>query len=132
MSKPTKEDASLFLQFFAIIRHDKDFMNAYQWLSLDLDIEKYEEFAKKYPRGSQGRIYLNTYAGFMEILSTFVNHEIMNEDLIFDLWGSLFWEKMDPLVQGMREELKFPRLYENYEVFAKRYPKWAEEHPPKV
>ena len=94
MSKPTKEDASLFLQLFSIMQNDKDLEKAYQWLINDLDIDNFEAFQAKYQKGIQGRLNLGTYAGYMEILSTFVNYELISEDLIFDLWGDMFWRKI--------------------------------------
>ena len=132
MTKPTIEDATLFLQLFAIMQNDKDLGNAYEWLENDLDTKNYEAFKVKYLKGSMGRRNIGIYAGYMEILSTFVNHGLLNEDLIFDLWGDLFWSRLGPIVQGLREEMKYPRLYENYELLAKKYRKWTEEHPIKI
>jgi len=28
--------------------------------------------------------------------------------------------------------MQYPRLYENFELLAKKYPKWAEDHPVKI
>ena len=132
MSKPTKDDASLFLELFAIMQNDEDLGKAYQWIIFDLDAETFDDFNKKYPKGSQGRINVGTYAGYMEILSTFVNRELLSIDLIFDLWGDLFWSKVGPFIQGLREDAKMPKLYENYEYLAKKFPEWEKANPPKL
>ena len=132
MSKPTREDASLFLQYISIIANDKDMDKASKWVFDELDKKSYEDFRLKYPKGSEGYRNFQTFGGYMEILCTLVNRELINEDLVFDLFGSLTWEKLGPIIQGMRKELEIPRYLENYEVVAKRYPVWAERNPPKV
>ena len=67
-----------------------------------------------------------------ELIGVLVNKELLSEDLIFDLYGSMVWEKVEPIVYGMRKEINMPRLFENYEVCAKKYQSWAEKNPPKV
>jgi hypothetical protein len=52
--------------------------------------------------------------------------------LVFDLWGNLNWKKAGPIVKGLREDLGYPRLFENYEYFVKNFNKWDEENPKKV
>ncbi|MFX1589769.1 MAG: hypothetical protein ACFFC1_16590 [Promethearchaeota archaeon] len=132
MSKPTREDASLFLQLYSIMINDEDMVKAGRWVFNELDKKSFDEFRSKYPKGSEGWKNFQTFGGYMEFLSTLVNRELISEDLIFDLWGSLSWEKLEPIVQGMRKEIEIPRYLENYEVLAKRYPAWAEKNPPKV
>jgi len=65
-------------------------------------------------------------------LSTLVNLELLSEDLLFETYGDMMWEKFKPIVYGLRKELNMPRFLENFEVCAMKYPKWAEKHPPKV
>ncbi|MFX1411776.1 MAG: hypothetical protein ACFFA6_15615 [Promethearchaeota archaeon] len=132
MSKPTREDASLFLQLLAVMTQDKNLTKANRWIFEELDIKSYDEFKAKYPLKSEGNRYFRNYTGYMEILSTLVNKELISEDLVFDLFGSSMWEKLAPIVYGMRKDIGMPRYLENYEVLAKKYPKWAEENPPKV
>lgn len=132
MSRPTREDASLFLQLFSLMVNDKDMDKASKWVFEELDKKSYDDFKSKYQKGSEGYRNFQTFAGYMEILSTFVNRELISEDLVFDLWGSLTWEKLEPIVHGMRKDIEMPRYLENYEVLAKRYPAWAERNPPKV
>ncbi|MFW9930459.1 MAG: hypothetical protein ACFFD1_13780 [Candidatus Thorarchaeota archaeon] len=92
----------------------------------------YEEFKTKYPVGSQGRRNFMLLTGFSEAISTFVNNDILNGDLIFDLMGNLGWRKAGPIVKGLRKEANYSRLFENYEHFVKGYGKWDKENPKKV
>jgi hypothetical protein len=130
--KPTKEDASLFLQILAIMNADEDYQEAMRWFTEEVNETNYDDFKTKYPMGSEGYRNFMTLGSYAELIGTLINKEILSEDLIFDLYGSLFWEKAGPFVHGIRNDLKMPRLFENYEVCAKKYPEWAEKNPPKV
>lgn len=129
MSKPTKDDASLLLQLMIVLNADKDADN---WFLDEFDEKNYDDFKAKYPKGSEGYRNFMTVASNGELIGTLVNKELLSEDLIFDLWGSLLWEKAEPIAHGIRKDLEMPRLFENYEVYAKKYPMWAEKNPPKV
>ena len=92
----------------------------------------YEEFKEKYPKGSKELKYFRDYTSYQELIGVLVLKGLLSEDLIFDLWGSLVWKKLEPIVYGMRKEIEMPRYLENFEVLAKRYPEWAKNNPPKV
>ena len=129
MSKPTKEDASLLLQLMTVLKADKD---ALDWFVEEFDEKNYDDFKAKYPKGSEGYRNFMTFAGNGELIGTLINKELLSEDLVFDLWGPLLWEKTEPIAHGMRKDREMPRLFENLEVCAKKYPMWAEKNPPKV
>ena len=131
MSKPTRADAELLLKFYEIFRSDKDLKDA-QWWFFNLEEISYEDFKSNYPAGSEGRRRFIHLSSFYEILGVLVNNGLLGEHLVFDLFGSLLWSKAEPIVHGMRKEMGWTRLFENYEVLAKRYPEWAKKNPPKV
>ena len=131
MSKPTKEDAALILQLITALNTPAN-NEASKWFNAEYDVKNYEEFKAKYPKGSEGYRYFMNVASNMELLSTFVNRELLSEELVFDLWGDLLWKKVEPIALGMRKEMEMPRLFENFEVCAKKFPMWAEKNPPKV
>ncbi len=132
MSKPTKEDAALLLQFMAVMAANEENQKASNWIFTDLHEKNYDDFKTKYPMGSEGYKNFMTNARNGELIGVLVNKELLSEDLIFDLYGSMVWEKVEPIVYGMRKEINMPRLFENYEVCAKKYQSWAEKNPPKV
>jgi len=132
MSKPTKEDAALLLQLMAVWGANKENLKAYLWVYQELDEKNYDDFKTKYPMGSEGYRNIMTLASNGELVGVLVNKDLLSEDLVFDLWGSMLWEKVEHIVQGIRKDAKRPRLFENYEVFAKKYQLWAEKNPPKV
>ena len=129
MSKPTKDDASLLLQLLTLLREDND---ALRWFNEKFEEKNYDDFKAKYPKGSEGYRNFMTVASNGELIGTLVNKELLSEDLIFDLYGPLLWEKVESIAHGMRKTLEMPRFLENYEVCAKKYPMWAEKNPPKV
>jgi hypothetical protein len=132
MSKPTKDDAALFVQILGILTQNKDLMDAINWVTYELNVKTYDEFKEKYPMGSEGFKKFNAYTSIFETIGILVNRELLSEALIFDAWGSLFWGRVEAIVHGMRKEWKMPRLMENFEIMAKKYPEWAEKNPPKL
>jgi hypothetical protein len=132
MSKATREDAILFLKIMAIANADEDYKRATRWFIDELNVKNYDEFKVKYPTGSYGYKNFQSFATYGELIGTLVNKELLSEDLIFDLYGNMFWDKVEPIAHGMRKDLGMARLYENYEVCARKYPAWAENNPPKI
>jgi len=131
LSKPTKEDADLLLRFFAIMRSDEEYKKAQRWFWEEFNEKTYRAFKKKYPTGSEGHRNFNTFVGYWEVLSTLVVNGVLSEDLVFDMF-LLPWKKAEPIVYGLRKDWKEPRLYENFEVLAKKLVEWEKTHPPKV
>ena len=132
MSKPTMEDAQIFIQILGIISQNKDLTDAMNWVALELNVKSYEEFKQKYPMGSDGFKKFNGYTAIFETIGILVNRGLLSADLIYDAWGNLYWNKTESIVHGQREEWKMPRLNENLEVMAKGYKEWAEKNPPKL
>lgn len=81
---------------------------------------------------SEGYGYLMNLLGYGELIGSLVNNDLLSEDLVFDLYGNILWDKTEEIVHGLREEWERTRLYENYEFCARKYPIWAENHPPKL
>ena len=131
LSKPTKADAELFLRYFAIMRSDEDFKKAMRWFYEEFNVKSYRAFKKKYPMGSAGYRNFMTFVGYWEVLGTLVNNGLLSEDLVFDMFF-VPWKKAEPIVHGIRKDMKEPRFYENFEVLAKKLTEWEKKHPPKV
>jgi len=132
MSKPTKEDASLMLQILTMMKGDEIYQKAEMWSFIEFNVKDYEDFKAKYPMGSEGYKYLMNLLSYGELIGTLINQELLSEDLVFDLYGNMLWDKVKNIIPGLRKDMGSPRLYENYELGARKYPKWAETHPPKL
>ncbi|MFX0023537.1 MAG: hypothetical protein ACFE9S_14520 [Candidatus Hermodarchaeota archaeon] len=132
MGKPTKEDAALLIQIFGIESADEDYKKAVNWFFSEMNETDYNDYKAKNPIGSEGYQNFMTLCHYWELIGTLVNRDVLNEDLVFDMHGDMLWDKAEPIIHGMRKDLDMPRFLENYEVFAKKYPKWAENNPIKV
>ena len=132
MPKPTKEDADLILKLFSTAINDELYQEASRWFFIEFNETNFDKFIKENPLGSQGYRYFSRVVTYAELVSTFVVAEVLSEDLVYDMWGDMEWKKAEPIVKGLRTQFGIPRLYENFEVVAKKYPEWAENHPPKV
>jgi len=132
MSKPTKDDADLLLKIMAMATADKDYNKATDWFFRDFGNMGYDDFKKKYPRGSPGYKNIMVYCSYGELLGVFVNKDLLSEDLVFDMWGSMNWERVESVIHGLRKDIEMPRFMENFEILAKKYKGWAEANPPKV
>jgi hypothetical protein len=133
LAKPTKADAELLLRVIAIMRSDEEYKKAGWWFYEEFDEKSYTAFKKKYPMGSEGSRNFRLVAGYWEVLATLLNNGLLSEDLVFDMFAMDYdWKKAEPIVHGIRNEHKMPRLYENFEALAKKYSEWEKKHPPKV
>ncbi|MFW9822585.1 MAG: hypothetical protein ACFFE4_06605 [Candidatus Thorarchaeota archaeon] len=132
MGKPTKEDASLIVQIFGIGANDEKFQIASNWFTLEMNETNYDDFKQKYPPGSDGYTNFMKISSYGELIGVLVNREALNEDLVFEMWGDMMWDKLKPIVYGLRKDLGIPRFLENFEAFVIRYPKWVENNPVKV
>ena len=92
---------------------------ALNWLRSDQFVVDYEEFAKKYPFGSEGRYSAAKICGAFEALGTLYKHGLFNEDLLFDwLVVPMVWERIKGYALGVRLEAGNPGIYENFEALA--------------
>ena len=132
MSNPTKEDAALLLQLMSYFAANEKNNIAANWIYEKFDEKNYDDFKTKYPPESEGYKNIRRFASNGELIGVLVNNSLLSEDLVYDLIGSMQWEKLEPIIHGIRKDANMSRLYENYEVWAKKYQAWAEKNPPKV
>jgi len=132
MSKPTKDDADLLLKVMAMATANKNYSEASDWFHRDFVKMGYDDFKKKYPRGSPGYKNIMVYCSYGELVGVLVNNDLLSEDLVFDIWGSMNWERVESVIHGLRKDIEMPRFMENFEILAKKYKGWAEANPPKI
>ncbi len=93
--------------------------DALNWLWSDQFVVDYEEFAKKYPFGSEGRDSVAKICGAFETLGTLYKHGLFNEDLLFDwLVVPMVWERIKGYSLGVRQGAGDEAIYENFEALA--------------
>ena len=119
MSKPTKDDANLMIQFlrWGAAEGVQDAMN---WVWSDDFIFNYDEFIAKYPRGSEEYGKVTKVCGWFESIGTLYKQGLFNGELLFDwLTVKLPWSRLSGFAMGVRDAAEEPRLYENFEAMAK-------------
>jgi len=127
MSKPTQKDAELLMRLYEL-GHSPDMYRTWEWVMM-LKEQTYEDFIKENPMGSEGFFRFHSICGFYEMVGILLKYGAMNEDMVMD-FHSTVWNKLGPIVKGLRKEFGSQRLFENYEWLAKRKAEWVKEHPP--
>lgn len=125
VAKPKYQDAVLMLQM-AQWGAALDLSEATNWMWSDEFVSDYDEFKRKYPRGSDGALRAAKICGWFETIGTVYKHGLLNEDLLFDwLLISGVWDRIKGYAVGVRRETGAALLYENFEAMAKANAAWA-------
>lgn len=127
MPKPTREDAMVLLRLTELAQSEFQ-REAYRWLQSDFAASNYDEFMKKYPRGSRENGMVSSLLGFFETSGVLMSHGLLNEDLFFDLSFGIdpVWDKLGPIVSGFQKEFG-PALWENAVWLYNRYRDWQKD-----
>jgi hypothetical protein len=130
--KITREDVELLLKIAEIYNTDYDF-EATEWFWKEYQEKSFEEFRNNYPQGSRGAQLFERFTSRFELAGTLIEYGFLNEDLYFDRYGAVQteWEKVKPIIYGIRKEWDDPRFRENFELLANRGLKWVGTHSPK-
>jgi hypothetical protein len=100
--------------------------NAILWFLEELDASSYNEYLSKYSGTSIEQTYFIAVCGFFELSGVFVRHDLIDEDLYFDMFNPTpFWNKAKPIVKGMRA--KRPHIYENFELLNNKRLSWTKK-----
>jgi hypothetical protein len=87
--------------------------------TLSAEFNNYNDFVKKYGAPfskNQVPVSLSIICTFYEQLGVLVRNKLIDPDLVSQLFSiALPWQKLKPIVEGMRKEYHEPRLYEWFE-----------------
>jgi hypothetical protein len=93
--------------------------DAMGWVWSPEFIPEFASFVEKYPAGSDGYKTASKVCMWFETLGTLHKHGLLNEELLFDWMATdLVWERVKGFPLGLRDGVKNPRLYENFEAMA--------------
>ena len=125
MSKPTQKDAELLIRLYRIMS-EVEAINKGLWMAVEeLNISSYEEYKEKHPKGSEGHRNLSRYLSFMELVGVLVKYDVINEDIVFDLFPTP-WDRVEPVIRGWQEEFG-PSWKENYVLLVERQKEWLKK-----
>jgi hypothetical protein len=126
LTKPTKDDAEIFLMLTESFRDERT-EEAFRWLMSEFKAKDYKKFKTKYPRHSEGNRNMGRILGEFETAGVLVSQGLLNEDLYFDASAIGFiWPMVEKIVAGMRKEMG-PALWENAAWLAERQKQWSKE-----
>jgi hypothetical protein len=133
MAKPTRADAEILLKLVELEQSDR-MIRAQSWFWGEFSEKDFEEFQKEYPSGSEGDNYCNAIIDFWETVGVLLHYKLINEYLLFDRFWDVesYWERLQPVIYGMREAYEEPEISENFEWLAKRATKWRKSHKRRV
>jgi hypothetical protein len=104
MSKPTHQDALVYLQYLQWLK-TTDFEEAADYVWEDdfpLTLEKFEEKFKEEPKVQH---YTTIYGTAYEMLGAFHKHGLIHQDLLFDIrYFQNIWERFGEIILGWREK----------------------------
>ena len=94
-----------------------EFQEAYQKM-MSSEIKDYAEYMRRYSTNVEYRAAAFSVGIFFEGIGVLVKRNLISMDLVDDLFSSPIvdtWEKMKPLFEGRREQLKRPQTMEWFE-----------------
>ena len=130
---PDHHDAELMLRLYDLRREEK-LRRAREWFTHEFRAQSYDEFLKKFPRGSEENAFFRMVVTYWEMVGSIVNSGLIKQDFFFQNTGEFFgvWEKIKGLIPGARETFKNPHLYKNLEEMAGNYEQWMNKRAPEA
>ena len=84
-----------------------------------LEFEDYDDFMKKYGLGSQAWVDVDKVGWFLNGIGFLVHEGFVNIKLVLGLFHAgawiMLWEKLKPVVEGVRKKFGFPESYRWFE-----------------
>jgi len=99
--------------------------------AMSAEFKDYDDFVSKYgkPIGKNPvSVAVLMMCNFHEQIGILLRNKLIDPYLVFELFAvALVWEKMKPIVEGMRKEYDEPRLYEWFEYLDNEMKKREQE-----
>jgi hypothetical protein len=118
MAKPTSDQAQLVVEL-AKLNVQAGLPATMNWLWSDEFPPDYDEFVKKWPRGTSEYAKVGEILNFYETIGALWKHGLLSEELLFDwLWIGGPWERVKGHALARRQRSNNERLYELFEAMA--------------
>jgi len=126
MSKPTAQDADLILRLYEL-RREPEMRRARAFMISEFGAASWEEVRPHYLTGDELDRHFRMATSYWEMVASFVNRGLIDEDLFFDTHGEdiVIWNKVKGLVAGARKHIR-PTWLWNLERMARRHQAWRE------
>lgn len=126
MAKPTQRDVEIILKLYEL-RRDPEMRRARTFLLTEFNATSWDELRAHYMTGDEVDRHFRMATSYWEMVASFVNRGLLNEDLIFDTQGEglVIWNKVRPVIAGARAQIR-PTYLWNLERMARRQQAWRE------
>ena len=132
MSTPaTHEDANVILRLYELRREDK-LRQARDWFAKNFRPKTMEEFDRLCPQGSDANAYARMVISYWEMVASFITAGVLNQDLFFQSGREMLlcYERVRPLLAGIREMFQDPNVWKNLETVCGAYARHIERNSP--
>ena len=126
MPRPTIEQADLILKLYEL-RREPEMRRARAYMMTEFHATSWDEMRPHYMTGDEMDRHFRMVTTYWEMVASFVNRGILDEDLFFDSQGEgLFtWTKVRAIVPEGRKHVR-PTWLWNLERMARRQQAWRD------
>lgn len=130
MAGPRIEDAELLLRLYEL-RRDPEMRRARAFMISEFKAQSWDEIRPHYLTGDELDRHFRMTTSYWEMVASFVNHGLVDEELFFDTHGEdiVIWNKVAPIVAAARAQIR-PTWLWNLERVARRHLAWREATYP--
>lgn len=126
MAKATQRDVEIILKLYEM-RRDPEMRRARTFLLSEFAVTSWEEIRPHYMTGDELDRHFRMATSYWEMVASFVNRGLIDEDLFFDTNGEglVIWNKVKAVIAGARAQIR-PTYLWNLERMARRQQAWRE------
>jgi hypothetical protein len=131
MERATHEQANLLLKLYEL-RREPRLREARKWFTTEFAADTAEEMMQKYPSGTEASVSYRMVLSYWDMACCMANRGLVDDEMFFETSSEFWfvWERVRPIVSGMREIYGNPLLYRQIESAAKRLEKWWDHVAP--
>ena len=131
MGQATHEQAHLLLRLYEL-RREPRLREARAWFLANFDAKSPEEVAQKYPPGSESNTSMRMVITYWDMAAGLANRGLIDDELFFENSGEgfLVWDRVRPLLPGVRAAYQNPHAWGQLEAFGQRMEAWQEKRAP--
>jgi ABC-type multidrug transport system fused ATPase/permease subunit len=123
--------AQLFMQLYTRFSEEKKGLRVLDALQ-NSKYESVDEFLELQETDENFRKVIEARATFFEGIGVLVKEGLLNIRYVALMWAGptkMFWEKIKPVIEDLREHYGYPRLWSEAEYLCKEVIKYTDKHP---
>jgi hypothetical protein len=129
--KATFDDVNLILKLYEM-RREPRLREARMWFAASFKPRNLDDFRTLCPAGSDANASYRMVTTYWEMVASFLTSGVLNPELFFQSGRELLftWERVRPIIAGLRESYTHPRELKNLEDAAQAYVAWWNHTAP--